>query len=90
MESGRYKDYADDGAEDTRQFWREVAECEFEVLPGPGKLMRWGVADPAVHDDFVMSAALVAVLDGVEWSVEVEGEVIEPREHLRGVDRGRF
>jgi hypothetical protein len=90
VESGRYKDYTDDGAEDTRQFWREVAECEFEVLPGPGKVMRWGVADPSVHDDFVISAALVAVLDGVEWTVEVEGEVVEEPDHLQAVDRGRF
>jgi hypothetical protein len=41
--------------------------CEFEVLPGPGKLMRWGVLGPAVHDDMLISAALVSVLDGMEW-----------------------
>jgi hypothetical protein len=77
VETGRYKEYAIDGAADTKQFWREVAECEFEVLPGPGHVMRWAVADASVHDDMLISAALVSVLDGVEWGVEIEGEVIE-------------
>ena len=53
-----------------------MAECEFEVLPGPGHVMRWGVADRSVHDDMIVSAALVSVLDGMEWSLEVEGEII--------------
>ncbi|MGB9578589.1 MAG: hypothetical protein ACPL3S_04890, partial [Halothiobacillaceae bacterium] len=61
VETGRYKEYADDGEADTAQFWREVGECEYEVLPGPGKVMRWGVRDAAVHDDMLISAALVAV-----------------------------
>lgn len=81
IESGRYKEYADDGAEDTAQFWREVGACEFEVLPGPGKLLRWRVPDPAVHDDMLISAALVSVLDGMPWAVEVESYVVSPAQH---------
>lgn len=77
IESGRYKDYASDGAADTAQFWREVEACEFEVMPGPGRVLRWGVPDPG-HDDFVVSAALVAALDKAEWGVEVESEIIRP------------
>jgi len=26
--------------------------------------MRWGVADPAIHDDLLLSAALCALLEG--------------------------
>jgi hypothetical protein len=78
VEGGRFKDYVDDGAADTAQFWREAAACEFEVLPGPGRLMRWGVADPRVHDDMLVSAALVSLLDDVDWRVERETEVIPP------------
>jgi len=78
VESGRYKDYRPDEAADSREFWREVSACEFEVLPGPGKMMRWGVPDPD-HDDLVISAALCSCLDWLEWRVEVEGEVISPR-----------
>jgi len=90
VETGRYKEYRDDGAADTRQFWREAEACEMEVLPGPGQRMRWGVADATIHDDMVVSAALVACLDGVEWSVEVPGDVIHEADHIAGVDRGKF
>nr|MBC7245515.1 hypothetical protein [Chloroflexota bacterium] len=90
IETGRYKEYTDDGAADTAQFWREVAQCEYEVLPGPGKVMRWGVRDATVHDDMLVSAALVAVLDKLEWREEVEGEVIAPNDYLDDVDRGAF
>ena len=87
VESGRYRDYADDLQADTEQFWREVEACEFEVMPGPGKVLRWGVADPAVHDDLLISAALVARLDEMPWRVEVEGEVVAGGDHLAEMDR---
>lgn len=90
VETGRYKDYAQDEATDTRQFWRQLEACEFKVLPGPGQRMRWGVSDPDVHDDFVISAALVAALDKADWTVEVEGEIVEVPDVLTGVDRGEF
>ncbi len=77
VDGGRYKEYLDDQAEDSREFWREVSACEFEVLPGPGKLMRWGVPDPD-HDDLLISAALCSVLDGLPWCVPLEGAVIPP------------
>lgn len=67
IDSGRFKDYADDGAADTAWWWRQVAAVEYEVRPGPGQLMKWGVPDPALHDDLVMSATLVAVLDEQDW-----------------------
>jgi hypothetical protein len=67
IDSGRFKDYAPDGADDTAWWWRQLAAVEYEVRPGPGQLMKWAVPDPALHDDLVMSAALVAVLDGQDW-----------------------
>jgi len=90
VESGRFKVFADDGSDDVRQWWREVEACEYEVLPGPGKVLRWGVRDPGVHDDCLVSAALVAALEGLEWRVEVAGEVIVEPDHLDRVDRGKF
>jgi hypothetical protein len=52
-------------------FWNQVQFCEFKILPGPQKRVRWGVPDgrrnPAtgdlVHDDLLISAALCSVLD---------------------------
>lgn len=67
IDSGRFKDYALDGADDTAWWWRQLAAVEYEVRPGPGQLMKWAVPDQALHDDLVMSAALVAVLDGQDW-----------------------
>jgi hypothetical protein len=45
-----------------RLFWQQLEACRYTVLPGPGKLLRWGVEDATVHDDLLMSLALVAAL----------------------------
>ncbi|MEI6047135.1 MAG: hypothetical protein WCS37_22565, partial [Chloroflexota bacterium] len=71
VDSGRYKEYAPDGAEETVLFWRQLEAVEYEVRPGPGKLMKWSVPDPLLHDDLVMSAALVAVLEEQDWQPRV-------------------
>lgn len=67
IDSGRLKDYAPDSDEETRAFWAQLEATEYEVRPGPGKLISWGVADPRLHDDLVLSLALVAVLDTLDW-----------------------
>jgi len=36
-------------------------------MAGPGQFMRWSVPDPALHDDLVMSAALVSTLEDLDW-----------------------
>ena len=48
-------------------FWRQVEQCTYEVRAGPNRLMSWSVPDPRVHDDLLLSAALVAVLDEQDW-----------------------
>lgn len=71
VEGGRYKEYAEDGESDTGLFWAQVEACGSQVNEGPGKLLRWGVADRATHDDLVVSAALCAVLDRLDWRPRV-------------------
>jgi hypothetical protein len=44
-----------------------MAACRYSVLPGPGKLLRWSVEDAALHDDLLISAALTATLDTLDW-----------------------
>lgn len=59
-----------------REFWQQLAACQFEVLPGPDHHMKWSVPegrhDPTsgevLHDDWVLSAALASVLDRHEWA----------------------
>jgi hypothetical protein len=86
-DTGRFKDHLDDGSPERAQFWREVDACSYQVQEGPGKRLRWGVDDPAVHDDALMSAALVAVIDRLEWKPYSHGVILESK---LDYDDGRF
>lgn len=71
VDSGRFQDYYEPKPEkDTAEHWRQVRRCIYEVRPGPGKLLSWG-ARPGEHDDFLLSAALVAILDEHDWRSRV-------------------
>jgi hypothetical protein len=73
IESGRFLEFHPMDEEMIRQ----LEHCQYNILDGPGKIMRWGVPDGTrdaltgelVHDDYVVSAALVAVLDHETWGV---------------------
>ncbi|MDH4209520.1 MAG: hypothetical protein OEV76_11645 [Anaerolineae bacterium] len=90
VETGRFKMFRDDGSADWREFWQQVEECRYEVSEGEEKRMKWGVVDARLHDDRVISAALVAELDKVKWSVPGRSVVIEARDVLEEIDGGRF
>ena len=109
IDSGRFKDAmiscpgetggrVVDGIQSSEQseFWRQVRFCEFEILPGAHKLVRWGVPDgtrdPAdgspVHDDLLISAAMLAVLDEQEWMVPSAAMLIQNEDPLEELDHG--
>ena len=67
IESGRWKDYSDDGATDTRLYWAQVAACAYTVAPGPAKQLAWAVPAAKGHDDLLVSAALIGALDTRDW-----------------------
>jgi hypothetical protein len=102
VETGRYRDYTSLGLQaddaETRQFWHEVEACQYEVRPGPNRLLSWGVTEsPAYdgrlaygHDDLLISAALCAILDGQEWPGTGESAVVQVPDPLREIDRGRW
>jgi hypothetical protein len=60
-------------------FWTQVEHCQYDILDGPGRLMRWGVPDGTrdprsgdlVHDDLLISAALVCQVDEQPFGVGV-------------------
>ena len=90
VDTGRWQDYEMGvGDADGVIFWKELEFCEHEVVPGPSHLMHWGVPagarDPesgeTVHDDTVISAALVTVLDRQVWHVDTG-----PTHIIRGRD----
>jgi hypothetical protein len=75
--SGRFLDHQADDSPEQAQFWREVAAADYEVLAGPDRPMRWGVADAAVHDDLLISAALCAALDVAPHAPSAPAQIIE-------------
>ncbi|MCC6188211.1 MAG: hypothetical protein IT318_04225, partial [Anaerolineales bacterium] len=97
-DTGRWKEYAPPAAElESETFWRELEFCQYEVLPGPSRLLRWavpdGTRDPAtnelVHDDTLMSAALSAVLDAQPWHADTgPTTIIRAPDPLADLDKG--
>jgi hypothetical protein len=76
-------------------FYNQLAYCQMEIIPGPERKMKWGVPDGTrdarngelVHDDFVLSAALVAVLDQQEWSISTAPLVVKRADPLLEMDQ---
>jgi hypothetical protein len=98
IESGRYKEYAETLNVQTfniqtlqRLFFQQCELTSFEILPGPGKMVRWGVPDGTrdpingelIHDDLVLSAALVALLDQETGLGQAEAVVVEAYDPLK-------
>ena len=98
VETGRYRDYIDDQAADTRQFWYEVESCQYEISTGPGKRMKWGVWEsPAYdglvargHDDLLISAALITALDKLDVPGAAVGDVVHTTDPLQDIDRAQW
>jgi len=73
---------------------KQYAACTSEILIGPAKTMRWSVPDGTrdadgllIHDDHVVTDAMTAVLDKLEWRIAVEAENIIIRDPMREMDR---
>ena len=82
-------DYQDDDGPEWRQFWREVEAADYAIVGGPNKRMRWGVPDPRVHDDLLISAALCARLDRDERPPHAPSQIVEAPDPLAGPGVGR-
>lgn len=71
IESGRYTEYTP--FDET--LLQQLQNCQLEIIPGPARLCKWGVPngqhDPItgdlLHDDLILSAALVSELDNQPW-----------------------
>ena len=90
VDGGRWREYAPLDAE----LLEQLEHCQFQIQPGPGKTMRWGVPDRTrsaatgrlVHDDLVLSAALAAILDKQDWSASGPTLIVPGRDPLRDMD----
>lgn len=97
-DAGRWQDY-EPGAGDPAAitFWMELEFCQYEALPGPNHVLRWGVRDGTrdpdsgelIHDDTVLSAALVTALDDQPWHVPTgPTHIIRGKDPLDEMSRG--
>jgi hypothetical protein len=94
-DTGRWKEYA---PQDDLQaeFWTQCEYCEYMVMDGPGKLMRWGVPDGTrstetgelLHDDLLISAGLCSLLDKQKWGVYGSAVIIQAGDPLQELDEG--
>jgi hypothetical protein len=82
-----------------KQFWYEAGACQFRVQSGVGNRLSWGVWEsPAYdgmiahgHDDLLISAALVAVLDRQPRPVATGVSAVVTRpDVLAEMDRGKW
>ncbi|HPK73165.1 MAG TPA: hypothetical protein PLN93_14575, partial [Vicinamibacterales bacterium] len=49
-DTGRFKDHALDGSPAQAEFWQQVRAAQYELLPGPGRRLRWGARPGRGHD----------------------------------------
>lgn len=90
INTGRFRDCDPNATVDM-----QYAKCQSEVLPGPGKILRWGVKDGTrgpdgllVHDDYVITDALTSQLDQLQWYVAAEESIsVESVDALVDMDR---
>ncbi len=88
-DTGRFQDHAPTSCPGQAEFWRQVAAAEYEVRPGPGQGLHWGVPPAQGHDDLLISAALCAALDEAAWG-SGESYVVEAPDVMEDVERGGF
>jgi len=60
----------------TVDYYAQLRATTYEVLNGPGNVLRWSVPTRDGHDDLVISAALTAVLDGLNLRPRIARGVI--------------
>ena len=99
IETGRFRDHCH-----TDEVHLQYTHCIYEVLPGPGKTLRWGVPDGTrgpsgdlIHDDFVLADSLITELDRLEWCIHTTTDIVESgfdplrdRDPFFEMNHGRF
>ena len=90
VDTGRFRDCASNA-----EIIEQYQNCKSEILVGPAKTMRWGVPDGTrshttdghlIYDDYVLSDALTAQLDKLEWYIQAPTEIIEAQDPLEEMD----
>lgn len=92
IDSGRFKDHRESDPEQ-QQFLSEARACKFAITPGPERRLSWSVPPGSrdalgqpLHDDWLMSAALCAVLENEALPSRGITHIIRARDPLREMD----
>ncbi|MFZ6029866.1 MAG: hypothetical protein ACOYYS_19300 [Chloroflexota bacterium] len=94
IDSGRFHEHTP--ANET--LIRQMQACQYEIIPGPGKLMKWSVPETArdqvtgelIHDDVLLSTAMVALLDAYTWLTPEAPFIVRARDPLADMDEEGF
>lgn len=96
IDSGRLKDHRDASPEKLT-FLAQARACKSSISATRGRVLRWYVPaatrdenGKALHDDWLVSAALVAVLEGQSLAPGLPTAVIRAADPLREIDFNRF
>ena len=101
VDTGRLKVYAQDPTTyDSLNklhdlFFLQLQNIQYEIMQGPDKKIKWSVPETArdlntgelIHDDIVLSAALLSLLDQQSWSVSSPAAVLkaaDPLDDMKG------
>jgi hypothetical protein len=103
VDSGRWQEpvFADLPGDDQlgyqNEFFAQLTACQYEVSNDAKRTMKWGVpvsarhpiSGEAMHDDWILSAALCAVLEKMDLRSAGAAFVVEASDPLREMD-GKF
>jgi len=103
IDSGRWREPLFDPerqpqqAQMQQEFFSQLRACQFKVTSGPEKHMKWGVPETArnaesgeaLHDDWILSAALGAVLEKLDWHSAAPALVVPASDPLQEME-GKF
>jgi len=89
INTGRFRDCCPSPEVD-----KQYAACTSEILIGPAKTMRWSVPDGTrdqngllIHDDHVVTDAMTAILDKLEWMTTSPTLIVEMPDVLDELSR---
>ncbi len=87
IETGRFHDCAPLDA--VRE---QYIACQSEIMPGPAKILRWGVPEGArnsagdlIHDDYLISDALCSMFDPLGWKTGTDFVALDGEDPLKSI-----
>ena len=93
IDSGRFKDYTPtDSLQDA--FRQQLSFCQYTIAPGPDKRLTWSVPNGTkdgtdyIHDDLIMSAALISTLDAQPWAITGNPALVMADDPLKALSKG--